>query len=247
MKVALCLSGQPRAVEVGFQKLQGTILNENDVDVFIHTWFDPENLSQNSVIPGREGHQLDPQAIDKLVQLYEPKGILVEKSKFWKRDYGFADKCFVKAWTWALEVSGGMDVAKEYINNTTHGMFYSIMMSNLLKERYVAENDTHYDWVVRNRIDYAPHVGIKFESPPEDDSAFYYDYNPDHPDGMVGDWFGFGSNNAMNVYSGVFNNIGQLVRQSIKEDGYWCNELLVKHQLKNNNINVVGGSYQVHY
>ena len=52
MKIALCLSGQPRVVEVGFQKLNETILQHNDVDVFIHTWFDPENLSTQSVIPG---------------------------------------------------------------------------------------------------------------------------------------------------------------------------------------------------
>ena len=69
MKVALCLSGQPRVVDVGFHKLSQSILQHNsDVDVFIHTWFDPENLSTNSVIPGREGHRLDPNAIDKLIQ-----------------------------------------------------------------------------------------------------------------------------------------------------------------------------------
>ena len=42
------------------------ILNKYNTDVFIHTWFDPENLSTNSVIPGRESHRLDSQAIDKL-------------------------------------------------------------------------------------------------------------------------------------------------------------------------------------
>ena len=46
MKVALCLSGQPRVVEVGYQKLKATILDNNDVYVFIHTWCDPDNLSQ---------------------------------------------------------------------------------------------------------------------------------------------------------------------------------------------------------
>jgi len=45
----------------------------------------------------------------------------------------------------------------------------------------------------------------------------------------------------------MFNCLGQLVRQSNKEDGYWCNELILKHHLNNNNINRVGGDYQVHY
>ena len=54
MKVALCLSGQPRVIEGGYQKLKSALLDYNDVDVFVHTWFDPDNLSTESVIPGRE-------------------------------------------------------------------------------------------------------------------------------------------------------------------------------------------------
>ena len=157
MKVALCLSGQPRVVDIGYQKLSQAILQHNDVDVFIHTWFDPENLSTQSVIPGRESHTLDSLAIEKLQRYYQPKKILVEKPKSWKRSYGFPDKCFTNAWTWALEVQGGLDVAKEYINNTTHSMFYSMMMANLIKEQYSAETGVEYDLVIRNRIDYSPH------------------------------------------------------------------------------------------
>ena len=125
-------------------------------------------------------------------------------------------------------------------------MWYSIMMSNITKERYATESNTHYDWVIRNRMDYGPHVQIKFTEPPEDD-AVYYQHNPDHPDGMVGDWYAMGSTNAMNVYSGLFNCLGQLVLQANDTEGYWCNELLLKHHLDNNNINKVGGDYQVHY
>ena len=101
MKVALCLSGQPRVVDTGFHKIKQSILDGNDVDVFIHTWFDSDNLSTNSVIPGKN-HTLDSLAINKLEKYYNPKKILVEKPKKWKRDYGFTDKCFTNAWTWKL-------------------------------------------------------------------------------------------------------------------------------------------------
>ena len=249
MKVALCLSGQPRVVEVGYQKLKATILDNNDVDVFIHTWFDQDNLSTESVIPGREGHQLDPGAIDKLIQLYQPKKILVEKPKTWNRHFEYPQKTFEKAHTWALEIPGDnpLERAKAYLDNTTHCMWYSIMRSNLLKEEYATETNTHYDFVIRNRMDYAPHVAITFSEPPDDDSAVYYQHNPDHPDGMIGDWFAMGSTNAMNVYSSMFNCLGQLVRQCNEEDGYWCNELILKHHLKNNSITTVGEDFQVHY
>ena len=72
MKIALCISGQPRDIDINYPIHKASILDGNDVDVFIHTWFDPENLSTNSVIPGREGHRLDPNAIDKLIQYYNP-------------------------------------------------------------------------------------------------------------------------------------------------------------------------------
>ena len=249
MKVALCLSGQPRVIDIGYQKLKNALLDHNDVDVFVHTWFDDENLSTESVIPGREGHQINPNAIDQIIHLYKPKAISVEKPKTWNRQFEYPQKTFEKAHTWALEIPGDNPIEKAtgYLDNTTHCMWYSILMSNITKERYATESNTHYDWVIRNRFDYGPHVTIEFMEPPEDDSAVYYQHNPDHPDGMVGDWYAMGSTNAMNVYSGLFNCLGQLVRQSNKEDGYWCNELILKHHLKNNSINTIGGDYQVHY
>ena len=96
MKIALCLSGQPRVVEVGFQKLNETILQHNDVDVFIHTWFDPENLSTQSVIPGREGHHLSPNALNVLQELYKPKMMMVEKPKTWGRTFEYPQKTLRK-------------------------------------------------------------------------------------------------------------------------------------------------------
>lgn len=246
MKVALCLSGQPRVVDVGFNKINQAILQNNDVDVFIHTWFDPENLSTNSVIPGRESHTLDSLAIEKLQRYYQPKKILVEKPKKWKRDYGFPDKCFTNAWTWALEVQGGLDVAKEYISDTTHSMFYSMMIANQLKEQYSAETGVEYDIVIRNRIDYSPHVVLDLKDVKlDDDVLVYQDLN--QPDDMISDWFGMGTTNTMNVFCGVYNHIGQLIRQSSEVDGYWCNELLLKHHIANNKIRRSPVDFQVHY
>lgn len=246
MKIALCLSGQPRVVDIGFQKLNQSILQNNDVDVFIHTWFDLENLNTNSIIPGREGHTLDSQAIDKLVNYYQPKRIMVEKSKNWKRRYDIPDKCFTNAWTWALEVKDGIEVAKDYICNTTNSMFYSMMMANLIKEQYSIETDIRYDFIIRNRIDYSPHVVLNFNNMILDnDVLLYQDLN--QPDGMISDWFAMGRTNAMNVFCGVYNHIGQLIRQSNQIDGYWCNELLLKHHIANNKIKINPVDYQVHY
>lgn len=249
MKIALCLSGQPRSIDSGFHALNESILKHNDVDVFIHTWFDENNLSTNSIIPGREGNRLDSNAIEKLKQYYKPKKILVDKPKFWDEKYEFTDLCFVKAWTWALEVSSGLDCAKDYICNTANSMFYSIMMSNQIKNEYAIDNNIEYDLVIRNRIDFAPHIELKFDEmftdEFEDNVLIYHDLY--QPNNMIADWFAMGRPNVMNTYSDVYNYIDDLVNQSNEIDGYWCNELLLKHHILNNQIKVEKVDFKVHY
>lgn len=249
MKIALCLSGQPRSIDAGFYALNESILKHNDVDVFIHTWFDENNLSTNSVIPGREANKLDSNAIEKLKELYNPKKILVDKPRFWDEKYEFTDLCFVKAWTWALETRSGLESAKDYICNTANSMFYSIMMSNMIKNEYSKENGIQYDLVIRNRIDFAPHIELKFDEmftdEFEDDVLIYHDLH--QPDNMIADWFAMGRTKTMDIYSDVYSNIENLVKQSNHIDGYWCNELLLKHHIQNNNIKIEKVNFEVHY
>ena len=38
MKIALCLSGQARSFEQGYEYYKKNLLDHYDVDVFIHTW-----------------------------------------------------------------------------------------------------------------------------------------------------------------------------------------------------------------
>ena len=95
MKIALCISGQPRDIDINFPIHKASILDGNDVDVFIHTWFDPENLSQNSVIPDRVHRVLDSNALKRIYELYQPKRMSHEKPKWWPavgRKYEFRDK-----------------------------------------------------------------------------------------------------------------------------------------------------------
>jgi len=61
MKVALCLSGQPRSFEKGFEYYKKNLLDVYDVDVFLHTWY------------------YDFFDYSKLIDLYKPKSIKVQK------------------------------------------------------------------------------------------------------------------------------------------------------------------------
>ena len=245
MKIALCLSGQPRNIEIGFNKLKSTILDTNDVDVFVHTWYDPNNLSTRSVIPGRENNIVSQDADKKILDLYQPKSYRIEKPKNWRnRTLEFTDECFEKCWSWGKEC--GVDLAKEYLVDAVHSMWYSIMISNQLREEYSLNNNVEYDFVIRNRFDYGPHVKLDFSNLDiSDDVIVYQELN--QPMGMISDWFNMGKPNAMNIFSSIYNHIGQLHKQSIQRDGIWCNELLTKHHIINNSLQVCPFDFQVHY
>lgn len=58
MKIALCLSGQIRSFEKGFEYVKSNLLDHYSTDVFIHTW------SKNWT--------------NKVIELYSPKDILIE-------------------------------------------------------------------------------------------------------------------------------------------------------------------------
>lgn len=65
MKLALCLSGQPRSHKLAYQYIRHNLLNSNDVDVFIHTWKpeDPEEFGR---------------LFSELYRNYQPKDIELE-------------------------------------------------------------------------------------------------------------------------------------------------------------------------
>ena len=58
-KIALCITGQPRCVEKGYEYHKQNIINNNDVTVFIHTWESPETK--------------------KAFELYKPEAMMVEE------------------------------------------------------------------------------------------------------------------------------------------------------------------------
>lgn len=246
IKIALCFSGQPRDIDKNYPYIKRAILDGNDVDVFVHTWWDSENLSHNSVIPDRVNKTFSESAIEQIKTLYSPKKILIEKPKVWKRKYKITEKQLIEGPSWVYDVEGGIEVGKQYLCNMTNSMFYSIMMSNLLKEQYSVDNNFEYDLVVRARFDFSPHVIINFNQIKNLSKNQILCHSTGLPYGMPHDWFAIGSNESMNVYCGIYNHINQIIEQSIENEGWWCNELHIKHHLNNNNIDIVHANLMVY-
>lgn len=67
MKIAVCISGQPRAYDKGYEYLKKNLLDHYDVDIFIHTW-------KNKVYGTK-----------KVIDLYNPVDYLVEDFNIFDR------------------------------------------------------------------------------------------------------------------------------------------------------------------
>lgn len=132
MKIALCLSGQPRMVRAGYEFVKKNILDGNDVTVFCHTWYDS--------------------AVDEMppIEIYMPEVFAVEP----------AINPDLSKYTRVPPPQPNWKVKNPALS--TYAQLYAINKCNELKSIYEEENNMKFDWVVRSRYDFAINVKIPF-------------------------------------------------------------------------------------
>ncbi len=137
MKIAICLSGQPRFIEKGIESFKKNIPNIENIDIFIHTWYDEKN--KNTQFDSSQPHlnfKLGKQS-ENTLDLFNslcPKKIKLEQPKSFE------------------ELSHLLDLptAKQ---TKLASMFYSLYQANQLKKNHEEENNFIYDFVIKTRID----------------------------------------------------------------------------------------------
>jgi len=133
MKIALCLSGQARSVEAGYQFHKKNILDGNDVTVFFHTWATEENLYA------------------KALELYKPANWALEQPL--NVDLSKYTRTPPPSPNWKVK-DGRM---------STYAQLYAIERCNSMKCIYEQENEITFDWVIRSRFDFAINARIPFD------------------------------------------------------------------------------------
>lgn len=203
MKIALCLSGQPRFIKIGYKFIKKYLLDPNtkdEIDIFLHAWYNPEDVgkSYNSAQPypyGYVGHV--EQDTDKfLIDKFNPKGFLIEP----QIDFKEYSKNFSEHPT-----------AKKDIMSS---IFYSFYKSNDLKKQYEKENNFIYDLVIRTRYDLAYHSPIIFSEHPQalEKVAVLKNYQEDQDafnciNKPMPDIFSFSNSKNMDIFCNVFPNM----------------------------------------
>lgn len=191
-KIALCLHGYFGTIStkndstslIGFKHLRETLLNNNNVDIFFHTWdFEKEKIIQ---------------------KLYNPKKYITEKQKDFSIecsqnniDQRFIDKNFDRDNT-------------IYLNATFErilSFYYSRCKSLELVFEYEKENNILYDWIITTRFDISARGGndvnrLKFNSNLDNNkiySSFWNQLNIGYADM----WF-FSNSDNMKIYSKIY-------------------------------------------
>jgi len=201
MKIALCLSGQPRGLPLSLQALKHG-LDIDNMDVFFHAWFDPSTIGQpyNSAQGSQQGRVgiVHPQTKELLLETLKPVDYIIEPQK----EFSFARNF------------GSLPEANQEI---VASVFYSIYMANLLKKRHELINEFKYDLVIRTRYDliYDERIDVKkyidlaqtmiitsekFQGIRNDDNYIHGPYT-------LTDIFAFSSSDNMDVFCDTYPHI----------------------------------------
>ena len=147
--------------------------------------------------------------IDKrVIDLYKPKSVLVEKPKNFKNiNFKIPPARLKRSYDMNSKKNWSEEQHTEYTIKQLYSMYYSIYKCNELKELYALENNIHYDYVIRIRFDITPKDKL-ICSQYDPNYIHYLDLN--QPDELISDWLNFGSNSIMNVYASLFLHMNYL-------------------------------------
>lgn len=224
MKIAICISGQPRYVELGFKILNDKLLskyNIDNIDFFIHTWWDDCKVGQKFDFSERLTYgrtaMWEPNTLEKIMELYKPKIFYQEKQK----EFKIFD-----------------DVNYGLLKPTSiFSMFYSIMMVNKIKSMYEKDKNFKYDLVIRTRFDLLiKNFNLDLYNIDPDNLYVSGEINRSGQIGVPNDQFAISSSKNIDTYSDLFNNL-----ENYKLDGFknFTGENLLKYHTIKNNLNVV--------
>lgn len=225
MKVALCLSGQPRWAKQCFPLIKSNIIDQHDTDVFCQIWTPRDNFeykfSGDYCERGWKDFKITEDDVSDVINLYNPKVATMMVSEEMFKVVPLGDT--ISKYYGGIAQDDRARFARKLVVSSL-GMYKGIFEANKIKEEYRLKTGTKYDYVIRARYDLIPNRPIRYDSMP-DGHILYEELG--QPDGMISDWLNIGSNDVMNAYSDIYSNWQYLVEQSLNKRNAWCNELLI--------------------
>jgi hypothetical protein len=187
MRIAVCLSGQPRSIEYCAPALKRFFgdTDTNTFDFFCHSWDYNTWKIQDGRINHTDIEYVDKEWLHRQLQRYEPVKYQIDsRDLIYDTDY--------KHVPWG-------------------SLFYSAMMANQFKRLHEAENNFRYDCVVRGRHDIIFHPEYKFDPMPIRDRLLFHPFLEravyEHSFINASDPYFYGDTWGMDIVSDIFRNI----------------------------------------
>ena len=234
MRIALCLYGQPRDFGQNWNFIHKNIISGNEVDVFLHTWYNPEDLSINKMTPGHENRRLESNLTQILPEITSAKDHIIEPQiNFNDKLVTTSEKNIEECWSYSKSYDREKFVRDRV--KSSYSMWYSINQSVMLKEKYAQHHKFEYDIVVISRFDVSPKTSIDFSTINLTKLTSGYKSLPRE---QVNDWFMIGNNKTSNIVCSTFFNIDYHRDKMIQNDEIWTNEIFLREQLRTFGIEV---------
>jgi hypothetical protein len=205
MKIALCLSGQPRGLPDSYNFLKDNLIEPNNItDVFIHSWFDSSFIGKP--FDSSQPHQSEKigrwhEDTELILKSLAPKNIILEPPNDFK-EYN------------------DLQNIPPAVQTRLVSAFYSSFICNKLKKDYENTNSITYDIVIKTRLDIYYHNKIIIQNIIKDLDNIYVadmhhsmrvnDSYPTQKSGWnyssLGDTFAIGSSKNIDIFTSVFAN-----------------------------------------
>jgi hypothetical protein len=208
MKIALCISGQPRKAFDTYPYIYENIIKPNNADVFIHMHYDNDNLYCEKSHLDNGNCYFEKDTDKKIIELYKPINFLIEKPRnFQQPNINVSEKRISNFIKMNSHKNFDAEECKKHMIKQLSSMYYSIYKCNELKEIYANENGFVYDYVIRLRFDFLPLEPIICNNL---DPRFINYLEIGQRDNLISDWINIGSNLVMNIYSSLYLNMEYL-------------------------------------
>ena len=243
MKVALCMSGQPRFLERCFPSIKKNVIDVNSPDVFLHTW-SYEGESEPYKYGGDGGwkdQRIASTDHERAIEMYQPLRHQVDNSqKFYMPSVSLTRGLdFYSPGTDKEAEEAGMtrDDYEKFLLSNCLSMWSSIHKSFQLLHEYTLETGIEYDAVVRCRFDVEVNTPLLMSS---FDQRYMYAIEMGKQYGHIADWINFSSYANMMVYSSTYLHYRKIYDDIEASNSHpICNEMALAANLARNGVQCV--------
>lgn len=234
MKIAICISGQPRNYEQGYKELKKWFLDRYDCDIYFHTWKDTttEFVSSHNFTETRY-YTFTDQDYQNILDIYQPKDYIFQ------RPINFD----------ATNITGNLGF--------TLNSIYSAWLSTQKSIELALESGIDYDLIIKYRFDLfftsmvSPECEFLQDITQLDPNQFHCFSFGTHDDGNfrpteIDDLFNVGGPEVMKVYSQLFSNLMYYMYinpdhtnwlvEKVGDPDLMAHEALLRWHIEQNNI-----------